>query len=200
MVSMDNVDTIAIDLEGVLLSDGLVRARSRIGTLGLTIEQYDERLAEIVPMIETGRADADDLWPHLAGRACRPAALRDLVLSEYQPIPYGVTALNVLRSQGYAVVIAANSARSLMIAWHERFAWLREADELLNSAALTHRKPDVAYFEYLRTYNPIVFVDDDETNVRSARMCGVAAVTAKGDGWLYEVYGVLARAGLTIPA
>jgi FMN phosphatase YigB (HAD superfamily) len=200
MTPMDNVNMIAIDLEGVLLTDGLVRARGRIGTLGLTIEQYDERLAEIAPMIETGRADADDLWPHLAQRACRPAALRDLVLSEYQPIPYGVTALHVLRAQGYAVVIAANSARSLMIGWMEQFAWLREAEQLFNSAALTHRKPDVAYFEHLKTYEPLAYVDDQDAVIRAARMCGVTAIAAKGEGWLYDLYGALARAGLTIPA
>ncbi len=185
---------IALDLGGVLLSDGTKTAFHRFEReFGLREDVgralWQSRLR--VPA-EIGLISEDDVWQGFQSAvplrvSCE--AIRNAFLSEFRPIQYGVDALIRLHRDGARVGLATNHVSSWLAVWREKYAWFSLLDPVCCSSTLRCRKPEVAFFQAVRAAfgsDPLRFVDDDPVNVKGGRLAGLDAFLAQGD-WLSAV-------------
>jgi len=179
---------VALDLGGVLLTDGTKTAFSRLRSLGLQPREAKELWHGHLRMpAELGAISSDEVFARLAALSphATPAAVRSVLLDEFRPIPYGIDYLRRTSAGGGRVALATNHLHEWLAVWRDRFEWFSLLDPVVCSSSIGARKPDMPFFDKLVAEvggeRGFGFVDDDRSNVDAAAAAGLRGVLARGD-------------------
>lgn len=182
--------TIAFDLGGVLLTDGTTSAFDALETqLGIHSEKSRSFWFEQVRIpIEKGQIEESVLWGELTrmGVGLSPAQVKDVFLSEFRPIPYGIEALQAAHAAGYRTALASSHVTTWLDRWRDQYEWFGLLDPIVCSDAIGAKKPEPVFYQALLDIlgePPLVFFDDLAENVDAAREMGIPAELAAGPWW-----------------
>lgn len=181
---------IALDLGGVLLSDGTKTAFARMGCLSrrATGEElghlWQTRLR--VPA-EVGEISSDEVFDRLSVASGIPRKrVTSTMLDEFRELPEGVTFVRNAVRQGTRMVLATNHLAEWLTVWTERYDWFTAFDHVVCSSDIGKRKPDALFFAAMRdaadVNGPVPFVDDDPVNVAAACSSGLRGLLSTS-GW-----------------
>ena len=179
------LETVALDLGGVLLTDGTKTGFRKLAD----IYDVDQRhLTELwhdqlrIPA-ELGHATAEQTLTLLADAAGGPVKqVEELFLEEFQPIPEGVAYLKKAHNAGSTILLATNHVNERLDRWADRFDWWSLLDEVACSATVGVRKPQPEFYEQVIAAaggaGGFLFVDDAPENVKAAGDAGLVGVHA----------------------
>lgn len=184
-----DVRALALDLGGVLLSDGtktafdIMSERAGCGVDALnTLWQGQLR----VPA-ELGVVSAAEVYRQFASATgLRLSEVADLLLEGFQPLPEGIATLQAAHESGVTTILATNHLNEWLEIWAAWYDWWALLDSIVCSAAIRERKPNEGFYrEVVKVAGGrrgLIFVDDDPTNVLAAarfRLRGILATP----GW-----------------
>lgn len=201
-------------IRAVLLdADGVVQIpesgwRTSLEALCGEPERTDEFLADVFAAEKPCLTDAADFEPALAVvlRRWRSSvhvedALR--IWTQIEPSTSILRLVRSLRSSGVIVALATNQQRHRANFMTSTLGYAEQFDELLYSCELGHAKPTPAYFSsalarIMTDPSSALFIDDHETNVLSARGCGLHAEVYHLSEGVARVCEILESYGLSV--
>jgi putative hydrolase of the HAD superfamily len=190
MHSSDNIQTLFLDIGGVLLTNGWDRhARRRAAeTFGLDFEQMDDRHHLTFDSYERGWLTLDEYLCRtvfFADRSFSPDDFKRYMFAQSEPYPEMIELMKALK-QRYDLRVAAisNEGRDLMlhrIRTFELDAWI---DVFLASCFLGYRKPDTMIYrmaiDLTQAKNQAAcYIDDRALFVQVARDRGLPGIHHK---------------------
>ena len=175
----------ALDLGGVLLTDGTQTAFNKIealsglppGSIARTWHNQCRQPAELGHM--TSAQACERLAPKTG---IDPAAVEKTILGEFQPIPAGISLLAALHQNRCRVVLATNHLNEWIARWDQTHEWWPMIDSVVCSAAIGRRKPDPAFYtavaEATNGSKGAWFIDDTPQNITAANTAGFHGILA----------------------
>jgi HAD superfamily hydrolase (TIGR01509 family) len=181
---MAPVKNIIFDLGGVLLNLDVAQTRDAFIKLGLT--QIDDlfrigHAASFFKDYEVGTI-SDDEFVEKARQLSLPGTSNDQVIDAWNVVQF----LNQLKNK-YRLFLFSNTNAIHLKAFHKSYqdVYGTAMDDLFEKAyyshVISHRKPDVAAFEYVIKDSELdaaetLFIDDALVNVEGARLAGLQAI------------------------
>ena len=175
----------ALDLGGVLLTDGTQTAFNKIealsglppGSIARTWHNQCRQPAEL------GHMTSAQVCERLAPKTgIDPAAVEETILGEFQPIPAGISLLAALHQNRCRVVLATNHLNEWIARWDQTHEWWPMIDSVVCSAAIGRRKPDPAFYtavaEATNGSKGAWFIDDTPQNIAAANTAGFCGILA----------------------
>ncbi|MFI6299815.1 HAD family hydrolase [Nonomuraea sp. NPDC050790] len=177
-------DVILFDLYGVIARTQTEQARERIVNLaGVPGERFWSAYWDCRPEYDAGLG-SEAYWANVATRlgtafADVPALIEADLESWSQSDPEMVALVNELADAGRTLGLLSNIIEDLVPVW-ERSAWLERFAARTFSCRIGVAKPDPRAYEVAAEQlgvpvERILFLDDNEVNVRAAREVGMAA-------------------------
>ncbi len=203
---MPGVRAVLWDADGVLQQLPAGWEASMRPVVGHLVDDVEGFLAEAFaaerPAL-TGDAHWLEVLPELLGRWGIADSYDDAlrVWLTIEPVVEVRELVTSLRSAGIPCYLATNQAEHRGRYMHENLGYAELFDDSFYSYQLGVAKPDPAYFRAVLERvglagTEVLFVDDSETNVTSARAAGLTAERWHVDDGVDELLGLLRRHGL----
>lgn len=179
-----SVTTVLLDADGVVQSTSAGWLDAVGGLCGIPGQQ--DRFLEDVFAAErpalTGNGDFRSALSKVLDRWNSPASLDEAIgfWNMIQPHPGVLEQATVLRAGGVRVSLATNQQPERAAFMTEALGYAETFDDLFYSCEIGHAKPDQTYFRAVldrlnQSGAEVLFVDDNEKNVASARGVGLNA-------------------------
>ena len=190
---MNEDRVVALDLGGVLLSDGTKTAFTKLGARYGVDSQTLETLwhSEIRIPAELGLISAEQALRRIAGVLSAPLQeVESQFLGEFRPIKPAVDFLRTIRASDTVVVLATNHLDEWVERWKRTFEWFSHFDRVVCSASLGLRKPQIEFYQAVIDaaggVTGFYFVDDSAENVAAATAVGLRGVLAQ-ENWMSRI-------------
>lgn len=192
---------VLIDFGGVLAEEGFREGLKAIGRAnGLPEESFFRKGADVVyeSGYVTGKTEESSYWASLrdqTGITGSDELLRNEILSRFTLRPWMLDLVRRLRRQGLIVAILSDQT-DWLDELDKRDHFFEDFDRVLNSYHMGKGKNDPSIFDDAARElglppEDILFIDDNEGNVRRARSKGLAGVVFQGKEPLIECLKIL---------
>jgi putative hydrolase of the HAD superfamily len=207
MNKADRIDTLFLDVGGVLLTNGWDRkARSRAAReFGLDNEEFQERHHMVFDSYEKAKFSLDDYLSLVVFHRDRPFTKEDFtefMLERSRALPGMINLVRSLKAQyGLKTVVVSNEGRELADYRIKKFKLTEFIDSFIFSCFVQFRKPETAIFRIALDVSQadprhVVYLDDREMFVEVAQDLGIAGIHHLG---YQSTRAALAKIGLQLP-
>lgn len=190
------IKAVLMDFGGVMAEEGFREGLKAIGRAnGLEPESFFRKAADIVyeSGYVTGAATESSYWSSLrdqTGIVGSDEDLRKEILSRFTLRPFMVDLVRRLRKQGVFVALLSDQT-DWLDELDRRDNFFKEFDRVFNSYRLGKGKTDSSLFsDVARTLGlppgEILFIDDNEGNVKRSREMGLEGIVFQGEEPLVE--------------
>jgi putative hydrolase of the HAD superfamily len=192
---VDGITTIIFDFGGVLGSDAnsWTKDNDVVNKTGLSVEEIDTEYFKHWDKLKIGKEDLQEFFEDIQKKSKNTVTIEDLRELYHQKILLNEDLFSLAKKlqKKYPLYILANESLEGLRVKKDKFQLDDYFTQIFNSAELGLSKPDPNIFETVLTLiqtpaEHVLFIDDQERNVKAAKTLGIKSIHYTGFEKLIE--------------